>query len=269
MKLRDGHVHSPYCPHGTKDSFKMYIERALKLGYTELSFTEHAPLPPSFEDPAPERDSGMKLEFLERYLFDLSLLKNEYKKDLIIHAGLEIDYIEGFEEETSRFIAEYGPALDDSILSVHFLLKDGNYDCMDFSDTVFSTMVTRYGSVDQVHDAYYQTVLASVKADLGPFKPKRIGHMTLSRKFQHRFKPAHSHKKIISGILHEIKKGEYELDYNGAGIFKPYCLEPYPSDDIVKEAFSLGIPLVYGSDAHQSKDLHQGRDQLLFPDALS
>ena len=23
----DGHIHSPYCPHGTSDSFKQYIEK--------------------------------------------------------------------------------------------------------------------------------------------------------------------------------------------------------------------------------------------------
>ncbi|MGD7044247.1 histidinol-phosphatase HisJ [Jeotgalibacillus proteolyticus] len=269
MKLRDGHVHSPYCPHGTKDSFKTYIEHALDLGYTEISFTEHAPLPPSFQDPTPDQDSGMRLEDLDRYLLDLSSLKMEYKKDLMIHAGLEIDYIEGFEEETAKFIAEYGPALDDSILSVHFLLKDGKYDCMDFSDSVFSDMVARYGSVDEVHTVYYQTVLASVKADLGPFKPKRIGHMTLSRKFQHLFKPFYPQTEMINTILQEIKQRGYELDYNGAGIYKPYCREPYPSDDIAKEARSLGIPLVYGSDAHQSKDLLQGKDGLLFWDSLA
>ena len=27
---RDGHIHSPYCPHGTKDSFEMYVEKALE-----------------------------------------------------------------------------------------------------------------------------------------------------------------------------------------------------------------------------------------------
>ena len=42
---RDGHIHTPFCPHGTKDSFEEYIEKALSLGFKEISFTEHAPLP--------------------------------------------------------------------------------------------------------------------------------------------------------------------------------------------------------------------------------
>ena len=26
---RDGHIHTPFCPHGTKDTFEEYIEKAL------------------------------------------------------------------------------------------------------------------------------------------------------------------------------------------------------------------------------------------------
>ena len=40
----DSHVHSPFCPHGSKDSFVEYIERGIKLGLQEITFTEHAVL---------------------------------------------------------------------------------------------------------------------------------------------------------------------------------------------------------------------------------
>ena len=29
LYLRDGHIHSPYCPHGTNDSLDAYVEKAL------------------------------------------------------------------------------------------------------------------------------------------------------------------------------------------------------------------------------------------------
>ncbi|MGG7186098.1 histidinol-phosphatase HisJ, partial [Clostridium butyricum] len=28
MSLRDGHIHSPFCPHGTLDSLESYVEEA-------------------------------------------------------------------------------------------------------------------------------------------------------------------------------------------------------------------------------------------------
>lgn len=36
--VRDGHIHSPYCPHGTKDTFEMYVEKALSEGLEEITF---------------------------------------------------------------------------------------------------------------------------------------------------------------------------------------------------------------------------------------
>ena len=42
---KDGHIHTPYCPHGTLDPFQNYIEKAIQNDFQEISFTEHAPLP--------------------------------------------------------------------------------------------------------------------------------------------------------------------------------------------------------------------------------
>ena len=39
--MKDGHVHSHYCLHGSDDTFQMYIENAIKAGIDEISFTEH------------------------------------------------------------------------------------------------------------------------------------------------------------------------------------------------------------------------------------
>jgi histidinol-phosphatase (PHP family) len=62
MYKRDGHIHTPYCPHGTKDELKKYIKRAIDLEFDEITFTEHAPLPKGFEDAAPTKDSSMTMK---------------------------------------------------------------------------------------------------------------------------------------------------------------------------------------------------------------
>ena len=259
----DGHIHSPFCPHGTQDSFTDYIHRAIDLGYEEITFTEHAPLPAGFDDPVPDKDSGMKAEDLEEYLIILEKLKKEYEGKITIKTGLEIDYIEGFEEETKHFLDNAGPRLDDSVLSVHFLLKDGMYDCLDFSLDNFEKMVKIYGNVDKIHEAYYAAVLKSVKADLGPFKPARIGHLTLAEKFKKNFPPSKSFQEEIVEILTEISLRNMEIDYNGAGFYKKGCGVSYPPPNIARKAIDMGITLIYGSDAHQAKDLDQGRSRMI------
>ncbi|RLQ97924.1 histidinol-phosphatase HisJ [Falsibacillus albus] len=261
--LRDGHIHSPYCPHGTNDAFKKYIERAIELGYKDISFTEHAPLPDSFIDTTPTKDSGMDKGKLEKYLKELDSLKEEYKKDLFIRTGLEVDFIEGFENETEKLLNEYGPFLDDSILSVHFLKHENDWYCVDYSPEFFSTMVEVFGSAEAIYDTYYNTIHLSIMSDLGKWKPIRIGHMTLAQKFQKKFPAKNVNHKLIDNILREIKKHRYQLDYNGAGIVKPFCQESYPNKWIAEEAAKMGIPLIYGSDAHQAADLNQGRTDLM------
>lgn len=256
--IKDGHIHTPFCPHGTKDTFKEYIEKAIQLGFSEISFTEHAPLPSGFIDTTPDKDSGMKLEELEEYFEQINQLKPIYKDKIRINCGLEIDYIEGFEAQTKDFLNNYGHKLDDAILSVHFLQHEDTYECLDYSPNVFEKMIQQYGSIEHVYENYFRTLLKSIQSDLGPFKPKRIGHITLVRKFQKKFPMPQDYRNEISQILRAIKERSYELDYNGAGISKPLCGETYPPKWVAEEATKLQIPLVYGSDAHQIKELKQG-----------
>ncbi len=263
MTKIDGHIHSPYCPHGTKDPFEKYIEQAIQLGYTQITFTEHAPLPKGFVDTTPTMDSGMTRESLDLYLSDLKELQNRYSHKINILIGLEVDFIEGYEKETTDFLNTYGMVLDDSILSVHFLHNKNSWDCLDYSHEYFNRMLETYGSVDLIYDKYYDTVKKSILAELGNYKPKRIGHMTLVRKFQKLHKPTHSYEQETNDILKLIKEHDLQLDYNGAGLLKPYCQETYPSEDIIKKAKALNIPIIYGSDAHQAKDLNQGREKML------
>ncbi|MFA9559044.1 histidinol-phosphatase HisJ [Evansella sp. AB-rgal1] len=259
MYHRDGHIHSPYCPHGSSDSFKQYIERGIQLGYSEMTFTEHAPLPEQFVDPVPLKDSGMKMAHLEKYIDDLTIIKKEYENDIKINIGLEVDYIEGYEKETTDFLHEWGDMLDDSILSVHFIqYSPGNYICLDYSPDSFKYLIDHYSSLETVYQRYFDTLNLSITSELGPFKPKRIGHITLVRKFQELFPRTFEDNVYIQKILKDIKNHNYSLDVNGAGLIKPHCKEIYPPLLYIHEARKLGIPLIYGSDAHAAKQLGQG-----------
>ncbi|KAB7666764.1 histidinol-phosphatase HisJ [Bacillus sp. B1-b2] len=265
MFKRDGHIHSPYCPHGSTDTFVQYIERAIQLGFKEITFTEHAPLPAPFIDTTPTKDSSMTIEQMEEYLKEVQEIKEIYYNQLKINVGLEVDYIEGYETEIRDFLSKWGHLLDDSILSVHFLLngKNHHYDCVDYSPEHFQEMIGAYGGIDAIYECYYNTILKSILADLGQNKPKRIGHITLANKFQILYPPTNDFREKIVAILKQIKHSGYTLDYNAAGLKKPYCLEPYPPDWVIEEAKKLHIPLVYGSDAHQAKDLGQGYNLLV------
>ena len=135
---------------------------------------------------------------------------------------------------------------------------------MDYSPEVFGKMAKAFGSVEALYLKYYQTVKKSVLADLGQYKPRRIGHMTLVHKFQKKYPVIGNFQTEIEDLLITIKKAGLELDYNGAGTAKPLCREPYPPAWVIERALSLDIPLVYGSDAHRKKELAQGLHSMTF-----
>ncbi len=147
--------------------------------------------------------------------------------------------------------------MDDAILSVHFLKWENEYCCIDFSKEVFLEFARKVGSVEAVYDLYYETVRKSIDANLGRFKPIRIGHPTLIHKFQ----LAHGEKvddtDKIKEILEIMKIKGYELDLNSAGLSKKDCQEPYPPLPMIEYARLIELPMVFGSDAHSVKDLHQ------------
>lgn len=254
---RDAHIHSPFCPHGTDDAFKLYIEKAIRCGFTDISFTEHAPAPKGFVDTVPTKDSFLDPKYLEPYFIELQKLKREYRSDIQIKIGLEFDYIEGFESETTELLNEIGPSLDDSILSVHFLLHKQKYSCIDFSAPSFISFIEQLETVENVYSLYYKTVQQSILADLGPFKPKRIGHPTLVHKFQLAHGKIVDDHEMILNTLTMIRDNSLEMDVNSAGLAKSYCLEPYPPKRYIEIAKNMGIPMVFGSDAHRAEDLHQ------------
>jgi histidinol-phosphatase (PHP family) len=259
---RDGHIHTPFCPHGTKDALEAYIEKAIASGFGDISFTEHAPLPPSFTDTTPMKDSGMSMETLPLYLDAVARAKDAYKNDIRIRVGLEVDFIEGFESETRTFLDSVGPSLDDAILSVHFLKSGPRFYCLDYSKEVFMELAAAAGSVGAAYDLYYDTVEASIAADLGPYKPRRIGHPTLAHKFQRAHGETIEDDGRIKGVLDAMSRSKLQLDANSAGYSKPDCLEPYPPKKWMAYAEAIGIELVFGSDAHSVNGLHKDYGRL-------
>ena len=256
--LKDGHIHSPYCPHGTNDPFELYVDKAIKLGLKEITFTEHMPLPGKFMNPEILKYCAPTLDVIEQYIKKLEYIKEKYKSVLKINTGFEVDYVEGYEEKIKEILNIYGNKLEDSILSVHFVrLKDGYY-CVDIGPEEFGKLAKKLDGIEKVYDRYYETLLKAVKADLGNFKPRRIGHPTLIRIFNTEYPLEYTNIALLEEIVKEIKIRNYEVDFNTAGIRKPYCKETYPSGIFAELMENYEVNIVYGSDAHTASDV--GRD---------
>jgi histidinol-phosphatase (PHP family) len=261
---RDGHTHTEFCPHGSREATELMIKRAIELGFVSYSLTEHPPLPPGFEDPAPTKDCFIEEDDLEVYFRLARRLKQKFAGQIDLRIGLEVDYIPGYEGWMRDLLRRCGADLDDALLSIHFMQGRGGWRCVDHSPDDFRAgLLEVYGSAEAVHQAYWALVKDALSVDLGPYKPRRIGHLSLVHKFQKQFPLNHPEhfRPQVEEILDMIKAKNMELDLDAAGLFKPDCQEVYPAPWIIKEAIQRGIPLVYGSDAHSVRGVGQGFDE--------
>lgn len=252
---RDGHVHTPFCPHGSTDSLDAYVEQALARGIRTLTFTEHAPLPERFIDPTPDKDSAMALDLLPRYIEEVGQLKRDHAEKLDIRVGLEIDYLPGYADETIALLEPYHSFLDETILSQHFLQVDGELLPIDFSPETFDTLVSRVGSFEEVLRRYYEALETGLQFPWERLNVARIGHIDLPIKYQTNYSWERVNvKDAESRLLRMIASRGFGLDFNTAGLRKVACGQPY-AIAVAAEAIQLGIPLVLGSDAHVAADV--------------
>lgn len=253
----DGHTHTQFCPHGSRDSAANMIEKAIAAGFTRYSITEHAPLPKGLmQDQQLQDELVIALSDLEDYFDYCDSLKKTYGDQIEILTGLEVDYLIEDEDYTRTFLNEYGSRLDDSILSLHLMIGKDGYRALDYSPDDFSqAFMEYYGSLEEVYFHYWQTIAQMIQSDLGKFKPGRIGHIQLIRKFQKvlpfDYRASSKVMKLINELIFPaVKKHDFSLDFNVAGLAKSTCGELYVPDFMIELCFQHNIPLVYGSDSH-------------------
>ena len=256
----DGHVHTPFCPHGTKDPIEHYIQVGIEKGLQRMTFTEHAPFPSTFVDPVPNQDSAMALDRLPDYLDTLRQMKEQFKDVIDLKIGLEVDLLPHLEEETIALLEPYAPLLDEVILSQHFLYVDGTYMPIDYSAETFDELVTTLGSFENVMKAYYKSLERGLGFPWENINVARIGHIDLPIKYQKNYDWKRSEvKEEEERLLQVIADRGFGLDFNTAGLRKPDCGEPYVAG-LAKTASELHIPFTLGSDAHLAQDVAAGFD---------
>ena len=270
---RDGHTHTHFCLHGSGEPTEEYITRAIELGFQIYSVTEHLPYSEQFLQsipyPAKIKDSlKIKGGDFGLYIKEMHKLKNKFKDKIRLLVGSEVDYLPGETSHTRMMLQEYGPYLEDSLLSVHFIKGHQGWRAVDQDPRDYEDgLLTCYSGYEEIQLEYYRMVKEALMADLGPYKPKRIAHLTLCNKFQCCFNPDNRTgervKKAVLDLLAYMRRHGYSLDVNAAGLYKEYCREIYPSPWIIKMAVEMGIPLVYGSDAHSVKDVGRGYEVYL------
>ncbi|CAH0416770.1 histidinol-phosphatase HisJ [Periweissella fabaria] len=264
----NGHTHTEFCPHGSGEDVELFIQRAIDAGFKTYTITEHFPMAPEFYTHVTGAEHAittacMAPEDLPTYFEKLATLKAKYADQITLLTGFEFDYLKIGREYTATALAQYADQIDDAILSVHFLptkmgLRAVDDSCADFKAGVLAEYKTPLG----VAKAYLKTIKEALEWQVAN-KPGRIGHITLYRKWRNEF-PNETiwcdaeTDALITAILRLVKEQGIMLDCNMSGIPRETQTESSPTFDIIRDALMLGIPMVYGSDAHAVVAVNQG-----------
>lgn len=219
----DIHNHTPLCNHA-EGELNEYIEIAIKKNIKYFGFSDHAPM---------DFDPKYRMSFKQMSNYERSILdaKERYKDKIEILLGYEVDFLNG---HMDKRVLEAN--VDYLIGSVHFLDEWG------FDNPEF---IGRYEheNIDKIWERYFNAIKDMANSKLFDI----VGHLDLIKVFK--FLPNKNILSIAKEALLAIKEADMVIEINMAGYRKPIA-EAYPSSELLKEVFKLGIPITFGSDAH-------------------
>ena len=222
--LANYHTHTYLCHHAY-DEPRQYVEQAINNGLKGLGFSDHVPYP--FKN-GYVSDYHIFVSDSDKYVDIVTSLKKEYKNDIEILLGYEVEYYPKDFERMLNFISQYD--YDYLILGQHFTFNeyDGHYVAFNSRD---KNVLTQY--VNQVCDGI-DTGLFSLVAH------PDIVNMTCDEK----------HKiREYTRLCEHAKKNIIPLEINLLGLV---ARRNYPTDLFWEIAAKVGNEVIISCDAHDA-----------------
>ena len=230
------HTHTPRCGHA-RGSEREYIEQAIAHGFSELGFSDHAPMPFPKSVPADNLchllSMRVQMEQTEEYVNTLLDLRREYKNDIDIHIGFETEHFDCCFDEFIEYISQY--PIDYLILGQHF------------SDPMSDSMmyVGNRKNAPELLSSYVDTAIKAISSG----KITYVAHPDL---------PAVCHdlalyQSEMTRLIECANSHHVPLEINFLGLRE---LRNYPSIQFWQLAAGIGCDVIFGSDAHRPEDVY-------------
>ena len=222
------HTHTHRCNHAESGE-RRYVEAALKEGFRIFGFADHVP------QPYPDFRSGMRMQPEETadYVNTLVSLKEEYRGEIDLHIGFEVEYFPSLFRDLLHLLEPH--PYEYLILGQHFLdhEKGGTYVAVPSPDEAGLVHF-----VDQCSEALNTGAFSCfVHPDIFRFTGEEKVYRTHMRR-----------------LCREAKACGVPLEYNllGYGTHRHY-----PNPIFWEEAAAVGNKVILGWDAHAPSWLEQ------------
>lgn len=242
--LVDYHIHTYLCGHARGEP-EEYVKVAEKKGLAEIGFADHLP---QYFLPEEKRDRGLAMtsEELPLYFQKMKKMQND-DPGVLIKVGLEADFIPGKEKELENIISSW--EVDYMLGSVHFIGEWG------LDQRRYISEYKKRG-INQVYEQYLHLVQGAALSGIFDI----LSHPDLVKKFN--FHPTEDITDLLRETVAIIHKADMVVEINTSGLRKP-VQEIYPSREFLSLCFEYGVPITFGSDAHQPEEVGKDFEQAI------
>jgi histidinol-phosphatase (PHP family) len=216
-----------------------YIKKAIELKIDIFGFSCHAPM---------DFEPKYRMSLIQSKIYEQNVLslKEKYKNKIKILLAYEVDYMNNqafMEQDILNANVDY------LIGSVHFIDKWG------FDNPQFLA-IYQEKDINMIWEEYFATVSKMIKSRYFNI----VGHLDLIKIFK--YLPTKNIIDIAYQTIIDIKNSNMVLEINSAGFRKP-IKEQYPSRKLLELAFKFDIPITFGSDAHNIKQIGYKYNEIL------
>jgi histidinol-phosphatase (PHP family) len=230
----DYHTHSTFSD--GRSAPEDYISSALVAGLQEIGFSEHLTLFRELED------WNMNPSDISAYIDHIDSIRNN-SNHIKIRTGLEVDFIEGRENEIHDFLSPL--ALDYVIGSVHYLGEK----TVDFGPEFYEGK-----NINKLFQSYFDSVCRAIASGLFDI----IGHCDLIRIYG--YKPSMELEPLYRKLALTMKRYDVAFEVNTNGRNRPLA-DFYPDRRFLNIFQEENIPVCVNSDAHMPARVGQYFDE--------
>lgn len=236
------------CPY-TIERIEQYVRAADARGVDEIGISDHChrfvEFTPLFQPIyAGPRGNDGAVSWLKDNLYEpldryVEALVRAQQRGWPVKIGLEVDWLPGAEETIRTILAPY--PWDYVLGSIHFL---GDWPIDVSADYGWPEM-----DVDQVYADYFTALRAAAESGIYDV----LAHPDLVKKFGHRSEHAALH---YEQTVEAVAESGVALEISTAGLRYPVG-ELYPAKSLLELAAARGVPITFGSDAHDPDTIGQ------------
>lgn len=231
------HCHTTYSD--GKNTPEEMIREAIAKGSDSIGFSDHC-----FADF--EMGYEIKREKMNEYKYHLYALKEQYKGEIDVFVGTELDYFSPKVEDFEYLIG-----------SVHWISVENELVEVDSNAKKIIDASDKYYGGDRILFAkqYYDTVIDLAKK----FKFDIVGHIDLVTKFNEKDLVIDTNDKryvkyVTDAVDALIPTGAI-FEINTGAISRGYRTAPYPDRPVLEYIKSQGGEVIYSSDSHRKETM--------------